>query len=150
MSTETTRTSVYWKPAVWDLARSAYIADLDADPDSPGSFLEWLRRALEQHTRRSPAERAAAGERAAAWIAQAPSTRKSFNQSHPLPLELVDQLEVAIVDDRREQGRVVARGGFVEEAVVAAADQARRRLGRELPPAPAKLVNRPPRRAARS
>lgn len=146
---ETVRLSVYWKPAVWDLARSAYIADLDTEPDSPRSFLGWLARAVEQQTRRTPQSRAEIAEHVRAWLSAAPTHRKSFNQSHPLPLVLVDHLEMAVVADRQERGRVVARSGFVEEAVFAAAEQARERLGRGLPPAPAKLANRPPRGRSR-
>ncbi|WP_278258265.1 hypothetical protein [Nocardioides convexus] len=46
-SQTTTPVGIYWKPGVWDLARSAYVADLDTDPDSPGSFVGWLAQALE-------------------------------------------------------------------------------------------------------
>ena len=55
-------------------------------------------------------------------------------------------VEDAIVTDRQELGRAIGRSAFVQEAVIAAADEARRRLGRELPPPPQKLSNRPPRR----
>jgi hypothetical protein len=47
------------------LTESAYIADLDANADSPGSFLGWLVQSLDLHARRPPqprAELAAAGE----------------------------------------------------------------------------------------
>ncbi len=57
-SQTTTPVGIYWKPGVWDLARSAYVADLDTDADSPGSFVGWLARALELHARRSPQQRA--------------------------------------------------------------------------------------------
>ena len=49
MTSQTTiPVGIYWKPGVWDLARSAYIADLDTDADSPGSFVGWLAQALER------------------------------------------------------------------------------------------------------
>lgn len=41
-------------PGVWDLARSAHVADLYTDADSPGSFVGWLTQALELNVRRSP------------------------------------------------------------------------------------------------
>jgi len=144
VSSETTMpVGIYWKPAVWDLARSAYVADLDTDPDSPDAFLGWLDRALERHARRTPAERAAIAE---APLPQSAGTRKSFNKAHPLRESTIGALEEAIVADRRELGRVVPRSGFAQEAVIAAAEEARGRFGRALPPPPAKLSNRPPRR----
>ena len=47
MTSQTTiSVGIYWKPGVWDLARSAYLADLDTDADSPGSFVGWLAQML--------------------------------------------------------------------------------------------------------
>jgi hypothetical protein len=135
---------IYWKPGVWDLARSAYVADLDTDPESPGAFVGWLARAL-VHARRSPQRRADLAEAAEQHPAQV-STRKSFNKKHDLPASTIEAVEDAVVADRQELGRVVARSAFAQEAIVAAADEARRRLGRHLPPPPLKLSNRPPRR----
>jgi hypothetical protein len=68
------------------------------------------------------------------------------NKKHDLPASTIEAVEDAIVTDRQELGRVIARSTFSQEAVIAAADEARRRLGRELPPPPQKLSNRPPRR----
>ena len=142
MTSQTTiPVGIYWKPGVWDLARSAYIADLDADADSPGSFVGWLAQALDQHARRSPqkrAELAAAGEKHPALVSV---TRKSFNKKHDLPASTIEAVEDALVADRQELGRMLARSVFAQEAVIAAAEEARRRLGRDLPP--------PPRRPAR-
>lgn len=137
---------IYWKPGVWDLARSAYVADLDTDPESPGSFVGWLARALELHARCSPQRRAglaAAGENHPALVSV---TRKCFNRKHDLPASTMEAVEDALVVDRQEFGRMLARSAFAQEAVVAAAVDSRRRLGRELPPPPQKLSNRPPRR----
>ncbi|MGE9808982.1 hypothetical protein [Janibacter sp. G1551] len=146
MTSETTiRVGIYWKPGVWDLARSAYVADLDTDPDSPDSFIGWLARALEQHARRSPEQRATLAVDAEQHPAQV-STRRSFNKSHPLPASTIEAVEAAIVTDRSELGRALGRSAFTQEAVIAAVVDARRRLGRELPPPPQKLSNRPPRR----
>ena len=47
MTSQTTiPVGMYWKPGVRALARSAYLADLDTDADSPGSFVGWLAQAL--------------------------------------------------------------------------------------------------------
>ncbi len=105
MTSQTTiPVGIYWKPGVWDLARSAYVADLDTDADSPGSFVGWLAQALELHARRSPQQRAdlaAAAERHPAQV----STRKSFNKKHDLPASTIEAVEDAIVADRQELGR---------------------------------------------
>ena len=137
---------INWKPGVWDLARSACLADLDTDADSPGSFVGWLARALGLHARPSPqqrAEPAAAGEKHPALVSV---TRKSLNKGHDLPASTIEAVEDAIVADRQELGRMLSRSAFAQEAVIAASQEAHRRLGRELPPRPQKLSNRPPRR----
>ncbi len=147
MTSQTTiPVGIYWKPGVWDLARSAYVADLDSDPDSPGSFVGWLAQALELHARRSPekrAELAAAGEKHPALVSV---TRRSVNTAHPLPASTMEEVDAAIITDREELGRALGRSAFTQEAVIAAAGAARDRLGRALPPPPQKLSNRPPRR----
>lgn len=144
MSEATTeRSGIYWKPSLWALARSAYVADLDTDPECPDAFVAWLGRALEQHAARTPAQRAAIGEDPQLHNA----TGNGANRSHPLRVTTIEALEEALILDRLELGRVVSRSGFAHEAVVAAAATARERLGRPLPPPPARLSNRPPRRA---
>lgn len=132
----------YWDPVTWDLARSAYIADLDTDPDSPGSFVGWLQHALRRHLDRTLAARVA--------LQIPPPQRKQtqgpakLNKTFPLDTILVEALETAIVDER-VNGRVLSRSGFIHEAVTIAATSARDRLGSDLPPPPARLPNRPPR-----
>jgi hypothetical protein len=131
---------------VWDLARSAYVADLDTDPESPGSFVGWLAQALELHARRSPRQRAELAAALENHPALVSATRKSFNKKHDLPASTMSTVEDALIADRQELGRMLARSAFAQEAIIAAAADARRRLGRELPPPPQKLSNRPPRR----
>jgi hypothetical protein len=141
---QTAEVGIYWHPAVWDLARSAYVADLDTDDDSPGSFVGWLDRALDRHARRTPAERAALAD--TARRDDTSESRKPFNRAHHLGASTVQAAENAIITDRGDLGRMVSVSEFVREAVVAAAADARRRYGRDLPPPPARLSNRPPRR----
>lgn len=140
---ETERTGIYWKPSLWALARSAYVADLDHDPGSPDAFVSWLGRALEQHSARTPAQRVK--------ISEDPQlqnvTGSGVNRSHPLRVRTIELVEEAVIADRGELGRVVSRSAFAAEAVVAAARAARERMGRPLPPPPARLGNRPPRRS---
>lgn len=131
---------VYWPRATWDLARSAYVADLDSDPDSPNAFVGWLARVIERHIARTPAVRAKIA-------GQFPATAEGRGSSkgHRVGRTMINALETAIVDDRH-YGRIVSRSAFVLEAVHAAAEEACTRLGRPLPPPPAKLTNSPPRR----
>lgn len=141
---DTQLVSVYWAPAVWELARSAYIADLDTRPDGPDSFTAWLAEALDRHAARTPRTRA---RLAAAHPAEAGEDReRGFQRAHPLPPATIAAFEDAIVADRTQTGRVLARSGFIREAVLDAVDQARTRTGGDLPPAPARLPTRPVRR----
>lgn len=133
----------YWEPGTWEAARSAYIADLDTDPTTPGSFVGWLHHTLQRHIDRTPSGRAGL-EIPAPQRKQANGPAK-LNRTFPLNVELVAGLEAAIVEDRAS-GRVLSRSGFIHEAVTAAADEARQRLGSDLPTPPARLPNRPPRR----
>ncbi|MEQ7845745.1 hypothetical protein [Nocardioides kribbensis] len=142
---ETERTGIYWRPSLWALARSAYVADLDHDPGSPDAFVSWLGRALEQHAARTPAQRVAISEDPQLQDA----TGAGVNRSHPLRVRTIELVEEAVIADRGELGRVVSRSAFAAEAVVAAARAARERIGRPLPPPPARLSNRPPRRPSR-
>ncbi|MGY2872838.1 hypothetical protein ACVW00_000028 [Marmoricola sp. URHA0025 HA25] len=135
------RTGIYWQRQVYDLARSAYVADLDATPAGPEFFVDWLRRALDEHAELTPKARA---DRASDLPEVTPG--RGFNQMYPLPVELLEQVKEAILGDRREFGRVSSRSAFVREAVLVAAETARRRRGGTLPPPPNQLPNRRPRR----
>lgn len=131
------RTGIYWQRGVYDLARSAYVADLDATPAGPEYFVDWLRQALEQHAELPPETRA---DRASQLPEVTPG--RGFNQMYPLPVELLEQVKEAIVEDRRQLGRAASRSAFVREAVLVAVEAARRRRGRALPPPPNQLPNR--------
>jgi hypothetical protein len=135
-------TGTYWDRRTWDLARSAYIADLDTDADAPDAFIGWLQRALLDYAGLGPLRRA----EVAASIVPDPVANRGFSKAFPLQVEVVQALEQAIIDDRRELGRMVSRAGFVREAVTHAAQRAGQRLGCDLPPAPPRLPTRPPRR----
>ena len=114
MTSQTTiPVGIYWKPGVWDLARSAYLADLDTDAESPGSFVGWLAQALELHARRSPQQRselAAAGEKHPALVSV---TRKNLNkEARPARLGHQRRRRPALVVDCGELGRI-GGWGFV-------------------------------------
>jgi hypothetical protein len=140
-SPEMVRTGIYWHREIHDLARSAYVAQLDAAPAGPEFFVDWLRRALEEHAALTPDARV---ERAGDLPGL--DGGRGFNQMYPLPKDLLDQVELAIVEDRRQLGRVSSRSGFTREAVLVAVGAARSRRGGTLPPPPQRLLNRRPRR----
>lgn len=131
---------VYWPRQVWELARSAYVSDLDTNPESPGVFARWLVAGIEQHLARTPAEREVIAARLDGQF-----RGRGTSRAHRVGADLIDAIEQAIITDRRELGRVASRSRFVLEAVTAAAETARNRLGRPLPPPPRLLANRPPR-----
>ena len=66
------------------------------------------------------------------------------SRSFIVAVRTVEALETALIADRRH-GRVLSRGAFVSDAVRAAARHAQDRYAGPLPPAPARLPNRPPR-----
>lgn len=134
---------LYWDPETWATARAAYLSDLDRDPQCPDAYIGWLQRVIEQHIERGPVVRAAAG-------VEQPARRRGgqrLTRTYPLRDELVERMDDAIVDDRRELGRALGRSSFVHEAVILgiAAATARRDDG-QLPAAPARLPTRPRRR----
>lgn len=145
MNDRAVSTGIYWDKQSWDLARSAYVADLDTDPESPDSWIGWLHRALDDHAARTPEQRAELAGTGALFDEVA-DPGKGFNRAHPFARETIEAMVLAIIDDRRQQGRVLSRSQFFREAVHRAAEQARVRRGHELPPPPAgRLPTRPPR-----
>ncbi len=134
---------VYWDHHAWQQARSAYLADLDLDPASPDVFGQWLTRVIIRYAAMTPTGRT----RKLSTLQTPPKDgRPGVSRMMPLPdltLKLVDS---AIVDDRVTAGRVVSRSEFIRQAALVAADASRTRLGRVLPPPPARLPYRPPRR----
>jgi hypothetical protein len=116
MTEDLVPTGTYWDQPTWELARSAYIADVDNDPTAPDSFVGWPHRALYEHSAQTPATRSRMVE---ATTAEATTRERGFSKTYPLKVTTVVALERAIVDDRQEVGRVVSRSGFLREAVQA-------------------------------
>ena len=86
---ETVATGAYWAPHTWQMARAAYVYDLDTDPGCPDAFLGWLHRAIEDHVDRGPQGRAE-------LEIPAPEGRdggRGFNRHHPLAAETRAALE---------------------------------------------------------
>jgi hypothetical protein len=138
---ETVATGAYWAPHTWQMARAAYVYDLDTDPGCPDAFLGWLHRAIEDHVDRGPQGRAE-------LAIPGPEGRdggRGFNRHHPLAVKTRTALEEAIVADRLA-GRVLSRSSFIHEAVTAAIAASQQRAGHPLQPVEGKLPNRPARR----
>ena len=134
---------LYWDPETWSTARAAYLSDLDRDPQCPDAYIGWLHRVIELHIERGPAGRDAAG------VEQPPRRRggQGLTRTYPLNDDLVERMDDAIIDDRRDPGRALGRSGFVHEAVTLGIAAARSRRNDDmLPPAPARLPTRPRRR----
>lgn len=144
MSEEQVATGLYWDPETWQLARAAYVADLDHDPDCPAGFLWWLHRSIELHGAQGAVGRAALG----VAPQSVRSAGRGFNRHHPLKVSTRAALEQAILDDRVELGRVLSRSAWVHEAVTVAIARSRNRLGRDLVLVPGRLPNRPVRSPA--
>jgi hypothetical protein len=132
------RLGTYWRLSTFQGAKSGYLVDLDQLRDAPDSFARWVDRAIRRHADLTPEKRVTLVRRLPAEAGDAAS--RSFHVAS----STVDAMEAVIVDDRRH-GRVVSRTEFVSEAVRAATVEAQKRYGGELPPAPARLPNRPPR-----
>lgn len=136
---ETISTGAYWDPDTWQLARAAYVADLDNDPNAPDAFIGWIHRAIEQHAARGVRGRA----RLRVQLSPTGDGRRGFNRHHPLRASTRSALEQAIVEDRRSGGVVLSRSGFLREAVIAGIDASRRQAGRELTMVTDRLPNHP-------
>lgn len=123
------------------------MADLDtvdsSTDSSTAAFLWWLHRCLEVHADLSPEarDRIRRQHPGPAW-----GTGHGFSRMHTLRPDLLRRIDDAIVRDRRDLGQMVSVSQFCREAARAAADAAEERLGRDLPPAPARLLNNPRRR----
>lgn len=134
----TTRTGLYFHPATFESAKSAYLVDFDALPDSADSFARWISAALAGHAALTAAQRVVA----AAGLPDEPRTGSGFTRSFELDDNTVKAMETAITDDRQAH-RYVTRSQFSNEAIRAAIEAAKARAGGVLPPAPARLPNRP-------
>lgn len=134
---------VYWDHHAWQQARSAYLVDLDLDPASPDVFGQWLTRVVIWYAAMTPIGRT----RKLSTLGTPPEDGPpGVSRMMPLPQVTLELVDSAIVDDRLTVGRVVSRSEFIRQAALVAADASRTRLGRELPPPPARLPYRPPRR----
>lgn len=136
---DTARLGVYWHPVTFAAAKSAYLADLDNSPGSPDSVARWIDRAIAAHAALAPARRAAAAE---GLPAEDRDDRPAASRSFTVAAATMAAMQAAILDDRKH-GRTLNRSEFATQAVRIATETARHRNGGTLPPAPARLPNKP-------
>lgn len=134
----TTRAGIYLHPGTFEAAKSAYIADFDqSGPDAADTFARWIAGVLDRHAARTPAERAAVADELPEEVFEGSGINRSFD----LPDATMAGMHAAITADRRA-GRVTSRSQFCSTAIRSATEDARRRAGGELPPAPKRLPNK--------
>jgi len=138
----TTRLGTYWQLGTFETAKSAYLVDLDTAPEAPSGFAHWINRVIDKHARLSPQRRA----KLAHTLGPEPKDGTGVSRSFTVTQATVAAMEAAIVADRKTLARMISRTEFVAEAVRAAITETRKRYGsHQLPPAPARLPNKPPR-----
>lgn len=135
----TTRTGIYFHPATFNDAKSAYLADLDnTGPDAADSIARWIAGALDIYAAGNTQERAQIAES----LPEETREGSGFTRSFELPDDTISARDAAITEDRRN-GRTSSRSSFATEAIRHAIEQARARNGGVLPPAPDRLPNKP-------
>ena len=104
----TQRLGTYWHSETFDLARRAYLADLDTLPEGPDSLGAWIDAAIRTHADLSPQRRAEVAD------SLPPETKdpRGKSRSFIVAVRTVEALETALIADRRH-GRVLSRGAFV-------------------------------------
>lgn len=127
------RISLYLHPDTYRDARAAYVVDFE-QPNPASSYAEWVAAAVHTHADLPSAERAQ-------LAGTLPDIDRAGVGIHRTVK--VSALIQTVMDDARRQdrlaGRVIGRSGFAYEAVLAAIDAARTRVGGVLPEPPARL-----------
>ena len=136
----TTRIGLYFREQVFQDAKSAYLVDLDSQPDPATSFARWVGQVLDRHNRLTPERRS----QVAKTLGEEPKGGSGFSRSFMVPASTVADMDEAIKQDRRAE-RYVSASQYASEAVRASIADARRRNGGTLPVPPARLPNKPTR-----
>ncbi len=136
----TTRIGLYLQEQVFQDAKSAYLVDLDSQPDPSTSFARWVGQVLDRHNRLTSERRA----QVAKTLGEEPKGGNGFSRSFMIPASTVVDMDEAIKRDRKAE-RFVSASQYATEAVRASIADARRRNGGTLPVPPARLPNKPTR-----
>lgn len=133
--TATVRLGMYFHPEEFDRAKAAYLADWQHGGQAD-TFARWIAAAIDTHARRTPQQRAELAKAATRRDRGRAGTR-SFN----LPADCVARMRAAILEDQAIN-RWPTDSAWCGDAVAVAAEEAERKAGGVLPPAPPRLPNR--------
>lgn len=133
----TSKMAIYLHRSTFDDAKSAYLVDLDL-PDAEGSIARWISAAIERWAELTPAERRhRAGE-----LPEERREGSGLSRTFDIGDNAIEATKQAMLDDRAQARVYESRSQFVTDAIRVAIEQSRDRVG-TLPPAPARLPNRP-------
>ncbi len=127
------RISLYLHPDTYRDTRAAYVVDFE-QPNPASSYAEWIAAAVHAHADLQSEERA----QLAGTLADIDRAGVGIHRT----VKVSEQIQTVMDDARRQDrlaGRVIGRSGFAYEAVLAAIDAARARVGGVLPEPPARL-----------
>lgn len=124
----TTRIGITIAPEDLDLARQAFMSDLDRLEDAPQSLARWMIRAISRHLDREPVARWAAAKAAPGTGS---TTRKTpYNATVPVGMP---QALAAAVKEERAAGRSTNASALIREALAIEVHAATNRAGGVLP-----------------
>lgn len=127
------RLAIYFHRGEFEDAKAAYLADWRDLADPPETFAGWISASVLRHAGRAVEERGGlAGERGAGGGGSGVS--RTFTVPESTLLAVWDALE-----DDRDIDRWLSVGAFCGDAVAVAVQDARHRVGGELPTPPARL-----------
>jgi hypothetical protein len=125
VQTETaTRIGLYFQEQVFQDAKSAYLVDLDSQPDPATSFARWVGQVLDRHNRLTSERRAYVAK----TFGEEPKGRNGFSRSFMIPSSTVTNMDEAIKQDRKAE-RFVSASQYATEAVRPSIADAGRRNG---------------------
>lgn len=132
---DTYRLSMYITPQEHDNAKSGYLADWQAGGQAD-TLSRWISEAIEAHAARSVDERARLAQ-----DQQRAETRTGASRSFHIHTDVIERMREAITADQ-SAGRWTSDSAWCTDAIAAAVEVARKRVGGNLPTPPARLPNR--------
>lgn len=139
---ETTRLGISMSPAGFHDARAAYMW-ASGRRGAVRSLGEWIADALRQHADKSAKSRARIGRGLPEdTVAKG---EKRLTRTFSVPVDLIEVIDDAILDDQNEAQRWMSRSAWANEAIRVATERVREQAGGTLPEPPARLHGRAPR-----
>lgn len=127
------RISLYLHPDTYRDARAAYVVDFE-QPNPASSYAEWIAAAVRTHADLHSEERG----QLAATLPDIDRAGVGIHRTVKVSADIQTVMDAARREDRLA-GRVIGRSGFAYEAVLAAIEAARARVGGILPEPPGRL-----------